>query len=143
MKICTYTHLAQYYETDKMGIIHHSNYIRWFEEARVHFLKEIGYPYDRFENELKLGSPVLETGCQYRSMVHFGDTVDISARVAETNGIRIKFAYEVRDHETGELKAQGFTRHCFLNADGRPVSLKRAYPELNEVLNACAAPDPQ
>ena len=44
MKTFICTHKAQYYETDQMGIIHHSNYIRWFEEARVGFLEEIGYP---------------------------------------------------------------------------------------------------
>ena len=140
MKICTYTHQTQYYETDQMGIIHHSNYIRWFEEARVNFLAQIGYPYDRFEKELKLISPVLEVQCRYRSMVHFGDTVDISAWVAHTNGIKLEFAYEIRDHETGELKSQGYSCHCFLNAEGNPISLKRTVPELNEILEECARP---
>ena len=123
-----------------MGIIHHSNYIRWFEEARVNFLSQIGYPYDRFEKELKLISPVLEVQCQYRSMVHFGDTVDISAWVAHTNGIKLKFSYEIRDHETDELKSQGYSCHCFLNEDGHPISLKRIVPELNEILDECARP---
>ena len=42
MKIRPYEHRAKYYETDQMGIIHHSNYLRWFESARIQFLKEIG-----------------------------------------------------------------------------------------------------
>ena len=137
MKTYTCTHKAQYYETDQMGVIHHSNYIRWFEEARVHFLEQIGYPYDVLENELKLISPVLEVTCQYRSMVRFGDTVDVSARVESSNGIKLKFAYEVHDHTTGELRTTGSSTHCFLNAQGRPVSLKREQPELFEVLERC------
>ena len=44
-----YVHQAQYYETDQMGIIHHSNYIRWMEEARTDVLEQIGLPYDRSE----------------------------------------------------------------------------------------------
>ena len=140
MKIYMYTHQTQYYETDQMGIIHHSNYIRWFEEARVNFLKEIGYPYDSFEKELHLISPVLEVQCQYRSMVHFGDTVDITVKVAHSNGIKLKLEYEILDHETGELKSRGYSCHCFLNADGRPVSLKREVPELNDILDECAKP---
>ena len=46
-----YIHRVQYYETDRMGITHHSNYIRWMEEARVAFLEEIGWGYDRLEAE--------------------------------------------------------------------------------------------
>ena len=38
-----YRHIVQYYETDKMGITHHSNYIRWMEEARIDFLRQIGW----------------------------------------------------------------------------------------------------
>ena len=41
-----YTHQTQYYETDQMGIIHHSNYIRWMEEARVAYMEELGFPYE-------------------------------------------------------------------------------------------------
>lgn len=137
MKTYTYVHKTQYYETDQMGVIHHSNYIRWFEEARTHFLEEIGYSYQRIEKELKLMSPVLEIGCQYRSMVYFGDTVDISLRVEACNGIRATFAYEIRDHETQELRTTGFSKHCFLNESCRPISLKKDQPELFSILKEC------
>ena len=43
-KIMNYIHQAQYYETDQMGIIHHSNYIRWMEEARIAYMDELGFP---------------------------------------------------------------------------------------------------
>ena len=45
----SFVRTALYYETDQMGIIHHSNYIRWFEEARLHYMKELGLPYDELE----------------------------------------------------------------------------------------------
>lgn len=138
MSTYTYTHKTQYYETDQMGVIHHSNYIRWFEEARVYFLEQIGYPYDVLEHDLKLISPVLEVTCQYRSMVRFGDTVDICIRVESSNGIKLKFYYEVRDHETNELRTTGTSIHCFLNEKGQPVSLKKEQPELYSILRGCA-----
>ncbi len=129
MNTYTYTHKVQYYETDQMGVVHHSNYIRWFEEARSAFLEEIGFPYQRIEKELKILSPVLEVECRYRGMVYFGDTVDISVKVESSNGIRLTLLYEVHDHQTGGLRTTGLSRHCFLDADGRPVSLKKNQPE--------------
>ena len=59
-----YIHKVHYYETDKMGITHHSNYIRWMEEARVAFLDEIGWSYSKLE-EVGLISPVLGVNCRY------------------------------------------------------------------------------
>ena len=59
-------HKVQYYETDGMGIVHHSNYIRWFEEARVDLLEKLGYGYDRIEAE-GFSSPVLEVACQLQN----------------------------------------------------------------------------
>lgn len=137
MKLFKHTHQVQYYETDQMKVVHHSNYIRWFEEARTYFLEQIGYPYDRMENELKIISPVLEVQSQYRSMVRFGDTVDILIGISSCNGIRATFSYEVRNHETGELHNTGLTRHCFLNEAGIPISLKKSYPELYNIMLDC------
>ncbi|MDO5335884.1 MAG: thioesterase family protein [Eubacteriales bacterium] len=128
MKPVIYSHKAQYYETDRMGIIHHSNYIRWFEECRCFLMEQMGYSYERLEEE-GIISPVLEIECQYRSMVRFGDTVDISAVIKEFNGIRLTLAYEVRNHKDGALCTTGISRHCFLGPNGRPVFMKKAKPE--------------
>ncbi|MGI6069665.1 MAG: acyl-CoA thioesterase [Blautia sp.] len=133
MTTFTCTHKAQYYETDQMGIIHHSNYIRWFEEARVYLLEQIGCPYHRLEEEGIL-SPVLEITCQYHSMVHFGDLVDIRVFVETFNGIKLSFGYEIRDHETGEVRTTGTSRHCFMDKEGNLISLKRSHPAIYETL---------
>lgn len=58
MKLHTYEHRTQYYETDQMGIIHHSNYIRWFEEARTDLMRQMGIGYDEMEGQ-GIISPVL------------------------------------------------------------------------------------
>jgi acyl-CoA thioester hydrolase len=110
-----------------MGIIHHSNYIRWFESARIWYMSQIGVDYRDMEAQ-GVVSPVLEVSCTYKSMVHFGDTVDVIPCIQKYNGIRLELSYEVLDAETGELRSTGRSSHCFLNRDGKPVSLKKICP---------------
>lgn len=126
-------HKAQYYETDQMGIVHHSNYIRWFEEARVDFLDAIGYSYKKLESE-GIISPVIEINCKYKSMVHFGDEVIITPSIKEFNGVKLTISYEIKDACTGELRSFGTSSHCFLGKDGLPVKLKKNYPDFYERL---------
>ena len=77
-----YQHKVQYYETDRMGITHHSNYIRWMEEARVDFLEQLGWGYDRLE-ALGVGSPVLGVACSYKQPTTFHDTVEVTVCLKE------------------------------------------------------------
>ena len=78
-----YVHKVQYYETDEMGIVHHSNYIRWMEEARIDFLERMGWPYDRLENEGSI-SPVIGVDCKYKANSLFPDRIEIKANVGFT-----------------------------------------------------------
>ena len=87
-----YTHRVQYYETDQMGCVHHSNYIRWFEEIRSDYLAFLGMDYDRMEKAGIL-SPVLTIQAEYRTMTRYGETVDIQIKVKKYNGIRICLEY--------------------------------------------------
>ncbi|SEK96333.1 acyl-CoA thioester hydrolase [Carnobacterium iners] len=119
-----YEHKAQYYETDQMGIIHHSNYIRWFEEARTNLLDSIGFGYDQME-ESGIIIPVLAIHCDYKSMVYYNQTVYIIPVVDFFNGVKLTISYQVIDKLSGELRATGISKHCFLNSHHRPVSLKK------------------
>ena len=65
-----YEHKVQYYETDQMGIAHHSNYIRWMEEARIDFLNQIGWDYKTLE-ENGVISPVTAVDCKYKMTTKF------------------------------------------------------------------------
>lgn len=127
-----YKHLAQYYETDQMKIVHHSNYIRWFEEARGWMLEKAGFGYDKME-ELGILIPVLEVECKYRSMVKYNEEVYIIPKLIKFNGIKMTLSYEIKDVTTGELKATGKSVHGFLNAEYKPVSLKRSYKEIYDL----------
>ena len=126
----TYNHKVQYYETDQMGIVHHSNYIRWFEEARTEALENIGFGYAKME-EIGVVSPVLSVECEYKTMTRFGETVIITMEVKKYNGIRMEIEYIVRDRETNEIRCIGKTSHCFLNKLGKIVSLKKDYLDIH------------
>ncbi len=131
-----YTHKVQYYETDQMAFVHHSNYIRWFEEARIWYMEQIGAPYDAMEKD-GIISPVRTVNCKYLKSVHFGETVSIDIVLKEFGNILYSFAYEVRDLKSGELRAVGESSHCFINREGKVISLKKQAPELFTLLRGC------
>ena len=138
--ITPYIRRAKYYETDQMGIIHHSNYIRWMEEARMDAMSKAGIPYKDME-ETGILCPVLSVSCKYRNMVHFDDVVEIYVKVLKYNGIRFDLAYEFKDTQTGVLCTTGTSSHCFLDRDHRILSLKFSYPELHEKFKAMSEED--
>lgn len=126
----SYLRKAQFYETDAMGIVHHSNYIRWFEEARVEYMDYIGYGYARL-NDLGVDIAVIGVDCDYRSMTRFAEKVDIRIHLAALSSARMTVRYEVTDAATGSMRVNGETRHGFLNSQTkRPISLKKTVPEL-------------
>lgn len=127
-----YLRRVNYYETDKMGITHHSNYIRYMEESRVHFLEQLGYGYARQERE-GLISPVIGLDCQYKHS-SFGDLLRIQVRILTYNGVRLTVGYTMTNKETGQLLFTGTSQHCYTDADGRPVILRRQSPELDRLL---------
>ncbi len=86
-----YYHIVQYYETDAMAVVHHSNYIRWFEEARLDYLEQAGYPYNIME-EKGLMIPVLGVSCEYRKAVHFGETVRLETEIVKFNGLNLRLS---------------------------------------------------
>lgn len=127
-----YERRIRYYETDKMGITHHSNYIRIMEEARVEWMDSIGWSFKKCE-DMGLASPVLSVNCQYKKATTFDDILIIKVRLKKYNGLRFSFEYEMRKDNV--TVATGETEHCFLNVDGKPVVIKKNYPEIDMALN--------
>ncbi|MDD3172422.1 MAG: acyl-CoA thioesterase [Herbinix sp.] len=128
-----YIHQAKYYETDQMAVVHHSNYIRWFEEARVDFLEQIGLGYDKIE-AAGVYSPVLGVSCEYKSSVRFNENVIITAKLKFFNGIKMKIEYQVLDAKTKQIRAFGVSDHCFVTTSFKPVSLKKDYKDMYDLL---------
>lgn len=130
-----YEHKVQYYETDQMGIAHHSNYIRWMEEARIDFLSQIGWDYKTLE-ENGVISPVTAVDCKYRMTTKFYDVITIKVTVTEFKGIKLKLKYEMRRGQT--IVCDAASEHCFLDSDGRILNIKRSHPDFYERLAALA-----
>lgn len=127
-----YTHKVKYYETDKMGITHHSNYIRFMEEARVDWMNSIGCSYKKCE-DMELFSPVLSIKCDYVKTTTFEDSIDIKIKLIKYNGLKMTLEYILLKNE--ELVAKGETQHCFINKKGMPIRIKKDYKELDKILN--------
>ena len=130
-----YIHTVQYYETDKMGITHHSNYVRWMEEARMELLKSVGYGMTRLEAE-GITSPVVSVECQYRQTTTFDDEVAVAIKVERYTGVRMELSYVMTKIATGEVVFTGRSSHCFIDAAGRPLAIKKHAPAFDEVLRA-------
>lgn len=130
-----YFHTVQYYETDRMGVTHHSNYIRWMEEARVALLGAMGADYREMEEQGVL-SPVVRVECDFKKPTTFGDRVGIRLKIAAFTGIRLTLGYEMFRESDGETVCTATSGHCFMDPSGKLLNLRRSRPELFEVLKA-------
>ena len=133
-KIELYEHRVSYYETDQMGIVHHSNYIRWFEDARVDFLEKVGFSYNKME-ELGVMIVVLGASCEYKFSARFGDRVIIIPKIAEFNGFKLTVTYRVLNKADGTLLATGETKHCFTDLKLKPIRTKKDFPDIYKVFS--------
>ncbi len=127
-----YIHKVQYYETDQMQVTHHSNYIRFMEEARVDFFEKLGSDYRRVE-EGGVYSPVVRVSCDFKKTTRFGDCIEITLRVVKVSPVRLVLDYEMRVE--GETVCTGRSEHCFLDAGGHFVNIKERFPALYLVLS--------
>lgn len=126
----TFERKINYYETDKMGVVHHSNYIRYMEEARCSWLESIEMPFSLLE-ENNITIPVLGVNCSYKYHVTFGDTIIIKPFIKEYSGVRMTVGYDIRDKKTGKTVLEGETKHCFTNKNLKPINLKKYNLEFN------------
>ena len=130
MSVFRFERKAQYHETDKMGIIHHANFIKWMEEARVEFLESIGWSFSKIE-EAGIFSPVVGLQIEYRKQVQFEDVVEIRLSILRYNGTILELEYEFVDLTKGDYCAKATSRHAFVK-DDQLVSLRRVLPEMDE-----------
>ena len=127
-----YIHSVKYYETDKMGITHHSNYIRWMEEARTDFFDKLGWSYQKFEEE-GIFSPVVSIECKYKHTTTFPEKVQILVSIAEFHGIKLKVNYVMKNQD-GVVVCEASSEHCFIDKNGKIVRTDKQYPEWYELL---------
>lgn len=120
---------VRYVETDQMGVVHHSNYYHWYEEARGDYLNVTEYSYAELE-EKGLLLPLVESNCKYKIGAKYGDTVIIRTWISELKNAKIVFEYEVIRKKDNILIATGKTIHAFVNNKFRIINLKKLFPDI-------------
>lgn len=130
-----FVHKVQYYETDMMGVVHHSNYIRWMEEARIDFLERAGFPYREMEAH-GIVSPVRSIACEYKRSCTFGDEIAVGVSVAAFTGVVLTIEYDMRKLPAGEQVLTGRSEHVFLDRNGHIVRIKKAMPDFSAAMDA-------
>ncbi len=113
----------RYVETDQMGVVHHSNYIAWFEIARTKLCEATGFHYSEIE---ELGYLLMVTGVRvkYRQGARYGDTVQVTAHIDRLWSRGVHYAYEVRRGDA--VLATGTTEHVWIDRDTRKPTRLRA-----------------
>ena len=118
-----------YADTDQMGVVYYANYLVYFERLRSELLRQAGLPYGELE-KAGLALPVIEAVCRYKSPARYDELVEISGRVEEVKGARIRIACQVS--REGVLLVEGHTVHACVNKEGRPI---RAPKELADLVS--------
>ena len=127
-----YERKVNYYETDAMKIVHHSNYIRFLEEARLFFMDKMGLPYYKME-EAGIMIPVLGVNCTYKNPARFNDILEICVKIKEYTGVKLIIEYEVINKTTSQISLVGETKHCFTDKNLKPISLKKINIEMHKI----------
>ena len=117
---------VRFVETDLMGVVHHSNYFRWFEMARVEYLRagNVLLP------ELIAAGivfPITDVQCKYRQSAHFDEMIRIEATLVEFSRAKMCFSYRVMRDMDNMLLAEGSTQNVFTDKEGRVTRLPQIY----------------
>jgi acyl-CoA thioester hydrolase len=117
---------VRFVETDLMGVVHHSNYFRWFEMGRVEYLRQAGVLLTELMKE-GIVFPITHVDCQYKSSARFDDYILIETVLAEVSPVKMIFTYDVIRKEDGVLLATGRTQNVFTDNMGKIIRLPGEY----------------
>ncbi|HMQ02845.1 MAG TPA: thioesterase family protein [Pyrinomonadaceae bacterium] len=139
---------VRYAETDKMGIVHHSNYLIWFEAGRSELCRARGFSYKEMEENDNALMVVAESYCRYKSPAYYEDVLVVRSRVAEIRSRSIRFIYEIIRPADNALLAEGETLHLVTDQSKKVRQIPEIYrsrlatevPEIAEAFPANQAP---
>ncbi len=117
----------RYAETDAQGVVHHANYLTWFEEGRSDYLRQVGMNYTSFE-EAGFFVIVAHAEVDYRAPAFYEDRITITTHLSKVRRRLMEFTYEAVNQD-GRLVAEGRTVHVVLGRDRRPISLPKEWLE--------------
>ncbi len=120
---------VRYAETDKMGIVHHANYLVWFELGRSDFCRARGFSYLDMEEKDNALLVVAESYCRYKSPAFYEDVLIIRTKIAEIRSRSIRFVYQIFKPASQTLIAEGETQHVVTDKNKKVRSLPQSYKE--------------
>lgn len=120
---------VRYAETDKMGIVHHSNYLVWFEFGRSEFCRARGFSYKEMEEVDNALMVVAEAYCRYKSPAHYEDVLRIRTKLEEMRSRSIRFVYEIIRPLDDTILAEGETLHLVTDLNKKVRTLPERYKE--------------
>jgi len=118
---------VRYAETDKMGVVYHSNHFVWFEVGRVELLRQLGFSYRDMEERDGRFIAVAEAKCRYRAPVRYDEEVLVRTELLNVRDSVIHFGYELRRVDDGTLLAEGETTHIVTDANMKIAVLQEKY----------------
>jgi acyl-CoA thioester hydrolase len=124
--LCETTLRVRYAETDQMGVVHHANYIVWFEAGRIEFLRQLGFSYGEMEED-GMHLPVVEVKCRYKHPARFDDEITIRTRLAQMRASLLRFQFEVVRKSDRRLLAEGETVLVVVGRDLKLTRLSEKY----------------
>src|SRR3954465_2541383 len=120
---------VRYAETDQMGIVHHANYLVWFESGRSDLCRQQGFSYKQMEDEADSLLVVAESYVRYKSPAFYDDLITIRTKVGEIRSRSIKFVYKVVRMSDDMLLAEGETNHIVTSRDRKIRSFPNDFKE--------------
>jgi acyl-CoA thioester hydrolase len=118
---------VRYAETDKMGVVYHSNHFIWFEVGRVELLRQLGFSYRDMESEDNCFFAVAEAKCRYRAPALYDEEVLVRTELMNVKESVVHFGYELRRAENETLIAEGETTHIATNAEMKIIAIPDKY----------------
>ena len=121
------THKVNFYDTDAMAVVHHANYIRWFEIGRVEFLREAGITLTEMMADGYV-FPIVDVSAKYVSSAHFDDVLVIETIPTALTKAKMAFDYRIFRENDGTLLVTGHTQNVFtLKETGKVTRLPEKY----------------
>ena len=106
---------VRYAETDKMGVVYHSNFVIWFEVGRVELLRQLGFQYSEMEAEDNCHIPVVDLRVRYKSPALYDDEIVVRTQIKKVRSSLLHFSYEIFREADRTLLATGETMHIIVN----------------------------
>ncbi|NSW90646.1 MAG: acyl-CoA thioesterase [Firmicutes bacterium] len=126
--------VVRYAETDRMGIVHHSNYPIWFEAGRTDFIKKLGISYSYIE-EKGIFLPLIELKCFYKGAAKYEDEIKVLTRLKKLTYSRIIFHYEILKNMEIKPITAGETIHVWTNTNLKPINIYKHFPDIYKLLS--------